>query len=226
MPPAGRQDGASIPSLPMASSQASPPPQKGTPQSGTALQGAAPMGSPQSDPSLLLEQPVLGSRRLSNLLMAAVVSLGGLGFVLASASSRLGRDLLPLGHPSQLIWVPQGLVMGLYSLAAMALSTYLWLVIGIDLGAGHNRFDKTSGQVTISRRGFRKVIEVVLPLRDVQAVKVEVRDGLSPLRRLALRIQGRRDLPLSRIGEPIPLAELESTGASLARFLGVPLEGI
>jgi hypothetical protein len=28
------------------------------------------------------------------------------------------------------------------------------------------------------------------------------------------------------VGEPLPLAELELTGARLARFLGVPLEGL
>ena len=176
--------------------------------------------------SQLLEQAVLGSRRLSNILVASLVTTGGLGFVLTSASSYFGVDLLPIGHPAELIWVPQGLVMGLYGLAAMALSTYLWLVIGIDLGAGQNRFDKASGQVTISRRGFRQMIEVVLPLRDVQAVNVEVRDGLSPRRRLSLRLQGRRDLPLTRVGEPMPLAQLELEGAQLARFLGVPLDGV
>jgi hypothetical protein len=174
----------------------------------------------------LLELAVLGSRRLSNTLVASLVSTGGLGFLLTSASSYTGIDLLPIGHPAELIWVPQGLVMGLYGLAAIALSTYLWVVIGIDLGSGSNRFDKASGQVTITRRGFRRLIEVVLPLRDVQAVKVEVRDGLSPRRRLSLRLQGRRDLPLTRIGEPMPLAQLELEGAQLARFLGVPLDGV
>ena len=176
--------------------------------------------------SPLLEQSVLGSRRLSNILVASLVTTGGLGFLLTSASSRFGVDLLPIGHPAELLWVPQGLVMGLYGLAAMALSTYLWLVIAIDLGAGRNRFDKASGQVTITRRGFRQVIEVVLPLRDIQAVKVEVRDGLSPRRRLSLRLQGRRDLPLTRVGEPMPLAQLELEGAQLARFLGVSLDGV
>jgi uncharacterized membrane protein YdbT with pleckstrin-like domain len=176
--------------------------------------------------SQVLEQPVLGSRRLSNLLMAVVVSLGGLGFLLTSVSSRLGRDLLPIGHPAALVWVPQGLVMGLYGIAALLLAAYLWTVIGIDVGSGSNRFDRRSGQASISRRGFRRLIEVNIPLREVQAVKVEVREGLSPRRRLALRVQGRRDLPLTSVGEPMPLADLELAGARLARFLGVPLEGL
>jgi hypothetical protein len=174
----------------------------------------------------VLELPVLGSRRLSNLLVAIVVSLGGVGFLLTSASSRLGRDLLPVGHPAELVWVPQGLVMGLYGLAATLLALYLWIVIGLDVGSGSNRFDRSSGEAVISRRGFRQAIAVTIPLRDIQAVKVEIREGLSPRRRLALRIQGRRELPLSRVGEPIPLAELEMAGARLARFLGVPLEGL
>jgi hypothetical protein len=176
--------------------------------------------------SSVLEQTVLGSRRLSNVLMAAVVSTGGLGFLLTSASSRLGRDLLPIGHPAELAWVPQGLVMGLYGIAAALLATYLWAVIAIDVGAGANHFDKQSGILTVTRRGFRQLISVTTPLRDIQAVKVEVRDGLNPRRRLALRVQGRRDLPLTRVGEPMPLVDLERGGAELARFLGVPLEGV
>ena len=57
-------------------------------------------------------------------------------------------------------------------------------------------------------------------------MKVEVRDGLSPRRRISLKVQGRRDMPLTRVGEPMPLADLELSGAQLARFLGVPLEGV
>jgi uncharacterized membrane protein YdbT with pleckstrin-like domain len=199
----------------MASSAASAPSSDGSSGNGAGTESKS-----------VLEQPVLGSRRLSNLLVATAVSLGGVGFLLTSASSRFGRDLLPVGHPAELVWVPQGLVMGLYGLAAVLLAAYLWTVIALDVGSGSNRFDRASGQALISRRGFRRLIEVSVPLRDIQAVKVEIRDGLSPRRRLALRIQGRRELPLSRVGEPMPLAELEMAGARLARFLGVPLEGL
>lgn len=178
------------------------------------------------DASEVFEQSVLGSRRPSNLVVAVVVSLGGAGFLLTSLSSYLHRDLLPVGHPADLAWVPQGLVMGFYGLAAALLATYLWSVIGLDVGGGSNRFDRDAGVATITRRGFRRLIDVDIPLRDIQAVKVEVRDGLNPRRRLALRVQGRRDLPLTRVGEPMPLADLELAGAQLARFLGVPLEGV
>lgn len=184
----------------------------------------APTGLKAQD--FVFEQSVLGARRLSNILVASAVTIGGIGFVLASLSSWLGKNLIPIFSTSDLPWVPQGLVMGFYGLAALLLATYLWTVIAVDLGGGSNRFDKDTGTAVILRRGLRKLITVEVPLRDIQAVKVEIRDGLNPLRRLALRINGRRDLPLSRIGEPIPLSDLEFSGASLARFLGVPLEGV
>ncbi|BBL86684.1 photosystem I assembly protein Ycf4 (chromatophore) [Paulinella micropora] len=178
-----------------------------------------------SNSNQLLEQTVLGSRRLSNILLAIVVTIGGIGFFLASLSSYFDTDLLPVGHLSALVWIPQGLVMGLYGLAALLLSAYLWTVIAIDVGAGSNRFDCKSGKAVIERRGFRKIINIEIPLKEILAVKMEVRDGINPRRRLSLRLQGRRNMPLTRIGEPINLAQLEQEGAKLARFLGVPLEG-
>lgn len=194
-------------------------PRDGTPEASS--DGPASSAAPE-----VMDLTVVGSRRLSNFLVASAVSIGGIGFLLTSASSRLGRDLLPIGHAAELTWVPQGLVMGLYGIAAVLLATYLWFVILIDVGAGSNRFDRTQGQAVITRRGFRQMIEVAIPLAEIQAVKVEVRDGLSPQRRLALRVRSRRDLPLTRVGEPMPLADLERSGAELARFLGVPLEGV
>ena len=77
-----------------------------------------------------------------------------------------------------------------------------------------------------ARLGVKLALTLPLTLLLQEAVKVEVRDGLNPRRRLALKVQGRRDMPLTRVGEPMPLADLELSGAQLARFLGVPLEGV
>jgi len=176
--------------------------------------------------AMLLEQIVTGSRRGSNYVVGSMVSIGGIGFLLASLSSYLGKDLLPLGHPGSFIFVPQGLIMGLYGLAAFLLAVYQWSLVLVDFGAGKNVFDKQLGTLTVSRRALLKQINVEIQLKDVKAVKLEVREGLNPLRRIALRIQGRRDLPLSGVGQPLALAELEKEGAELARFLGVNLEGM
>jgi hypothetical protein len=55
---------------------------------------------------------------------------------------------------------------------------------------------------------------------------VDIKEGLNPRRALYLRLKGKKDIPLTRVGQPLPLSELENQGAELARFLGVPLEGL
>ncbi len=174
----------------------------------------------------LLHQKVLGSRKNSNYLTGSVISVGGIGFLLASLSSYRGQDLLPIGHPSELIFVPQGLIMGLYAIAALLMAIYLWGLVLIDFGSGNNSFDKKAGIAMISRRGLLKEFRLDIPHRDIKAVKLEVREGINPRRRISLRIQGGRDVPLTGVGSPLSLVELEKQGAELARFLGVSLEGV
>ena len=58
------------------------------------------------------------------------------------------------------------------------------------------------------------------------SVRVEIKEGLNPKRALYLRVKDRRDIPLTRVGQPLSLTELENQGAQLARFLSVPLEGL
>jgi hypothetical protein len=155
--------------------------------------------------------------------------VGGLGFLLAGLSSYLGVNLLPLSDSPPLVFVPQGLVMGAYGVAALLLATYLWFMIGLDVGGGYNAFDKDKQQVTIFRWGFpgkNRRVELTYPLSDIQAIKVDIKEGLNPKRALYLKIKGRGAVPLTRVGQPLPLSELENQGAALARFLSVPLEGL
>ncbi len=175
---------------------------------------------------LVLEQKIKGTRKVSNYLVASMISIGGVGFLLASLSSYFGRDFLPLGNPSTLIFVPQGLVMGLYGVAAFLVALYFWRLISVDYGSGVNRFDKNKGILFLSRRGLFENIEIEVPINEIKAVRLDVREGFNPRRRVSLRIKGRKDLPISRVGAPKPLIDLENEGAEIARFLEVNLEGI
>ncbi len=179
--------------------------------------------------SLVLHQSVVGSRRFSNLFWATVVQIGGAGFLLAGLSSYLQVNFLPFSDPTQLIFFPQGIAMSFYGVSATLLGLYLWLTMLWDVGGGYNEFDKKQGKVTIFRWGFpgkNRRIELTCKTEEVQAVKVDLRDGLNPRRSLYLRVKSRRDIPLTRVGQPMSLAELENQGAELARFLEVPLEGL
>ncbi|HEY9845838.1 MAG TPA: photosystem I assembly protein Ycf4 [Candidatus Caenarcaniphilales bacterium] len=177
----------------------------------------------------LLRYEVVGARRLSNYWWATIITLGASGFFLAGLSSYLKINLLPFSNPTDLLFVPQGLAMGLYGGAGLFLAAYLWLVIWLDTGAGYNEFDQQTGLVKIFRWGFlgkNRRLEISCRIADVQSVRIEIREGINPRRALYLRIKGRRDVPLTRVGQPLPLAELEDQGAEIARFLGVPVEGL
>jgi hypothetical protein len=177
----------------------------------------------------VLRQTVTGARRLSNYFWGVVVLGGGLGFLLAGISSYTQVNLLPFANPTQLIFVPQGIVMGFYGIAALLLSTYLWLLIAWDVGGGYNEFSRQTQKATIFRWGFpgeNRKLDLAYDLTDIQAIKIKIKEGINPQRALYLKLKNRGDMPLTRVGQPINLADLENQGAELARFLGVPLEGI
>lgn len=187
--------------------------------------------SPNGDRSgsSVLHQNVLGSRRFSNYWWATVVSIGATGFLLAGISSYLKINLLLVSDPTQLAFLPQGLVMGFYGTAGLLLASYLWLTVLWNVGGGYNEFDRETGKIKIFRWGYpgkNRRIELDCRIEDVQCVRVDAREGINPRRALYLRAKGRRDIPLTRVGQPLSLQELEVQGAELARFLGVPLEGL
>jgi hypothetical protein len=172
----------------------------------------------KNEKDLILRKEIVGSKRLSNYVWAVVSSVGGAGFLLAGLSSYFQVNLLPFSDPTQLVFLPQGIAMSFYGVAGSLLGLYLWLVMAWDVGGGYNEFNRKTGK---DRR-----IEVEYPLEDLQSVRVDLKEGLSPRRSLYLCVKGRGDLPLTRVGQPLPLAELENQGAELARFLGIPLEGL
>ena len=175
-----------------------------------------------------LRYDIVGSRRLSNYFFAFIVAIGASGFLLAGLSSFFKINLLPLSEPLQLEFVPQGLALSFYGIAGTLLELYLLYVMVIDYGSGYNEFDRTTGKITIFRRGRTKSknFEFTYKFADVLAIRVEIRNGLNPKRSLYLRVKGKGDLPLSEVGQPISLTALEDRAAEIAKFLAVPLEGL
>ena len=185
--------------------------------------------SDATEKDTVLRREILGSRRWSNYWWALVTTVGGTGFLLAGVSSYTGINLLPFADPTQLIFIPQGIAMCFYGTAALLLSLYLWLICLWNVGGGYNQFDKTTGEAQIFRWGFpgkTRTIDFKYPLSSITAIRVDIREGLNPKRALYLKIKGKGDIPLTRVGQPISLAAVENQGAELARFLQVPLEGL
>ena len=174
-----------------------------------------------------IEQQINGSRKTSNYLVGGMLTIGGVGFILAALSSYTGKDLLPLGNPSSLLFVPQGIIMGAYGVLANLLNIYLWYLVYINFGSGYNSFDKVSKSVEIKRKGLFKDVEVKINFDEIKSVKLDISEGFNPRRRIALVLKGRKKaLPLSGAGELKPLLQVEEEGARLAKFLNVNLEGL
>ncbi len=81
---------------------------------------------------------IVGSRRLSNLFWATIVSLGGLGFFLTGLSSYFNINLLIFSDSSEIAFLPQGIVLLFYGTVGTVLGIFLWLTVWWDIGFGYN----------------------------------------------------------------------------------------
>nr|QVY57961.1 hypothetical protein [Betaphycus gelatinus] len=172
---------------------------------------------------------ILGSRRLSNYWWATLVLCGGLSFFLVGLSSYFKMELLPFIKSSELLFIPQGIIMTFYGTIAILISIFLWLTIIWDIGGGYNEFNNDEGIITIFRLGFpgkNRVLKLNYKIRDIHAIKVNIQEGLNPKREIYLKTKDDREIPITHIGEPMLLNEIEEKATSLAKFLGVVLEGI
>nr|YP_009774105.1 conserved hypothetical plastid protein [Caulacanthus okamurae]QIZ74722.1 conserved hypothetical plastid protein [Caulacanthus okamurae] len=172
---------------------------------------------------------ILGSRRLSNYWWATLILLGGLGFFLVGISSYLKTELLPFTHSSELLFIPQGIVMVFYGTIAVLISIFLWLTIIWNIGSGYNEFNNDKGLITIFRLGFpgkNRILKLNYKTNEIRAIRVNIQEGLTPKREIYLKTKDNREIPLTRVGEPLLLSEIEEQATSLAKFLGVILEGM
>ena len=172
---------------------------------------------------------ILGSRRASNYLWTVITFIGGSGFFLAGLSSYLGIQLLPFANTQEIVFIPQGIVMTFYGTVGLLLSAFLLATIYLNVGGGYNLYDKKNRKVEIFRLGFpgnKKEICLLYSMKDIKAVKLNISEGINPKREIYLQTKDKREVPITRVGEPILLAQIEEEAVDLANFLGVPLEGL
>jgi hypothetical protein len=179
--------------------------------------------------NLVKRDIIIGSKRFSNYFWAVVLLIGGTGFLLAGFSSYLKINLLPFANPTELVFVPQGIVMTFYGVVAVSLSLYISLTILWDIGGGYNEFNKVDQLVRIARNGFpgkNRQILLVYSINNIKSIKLSIQDGINPKRIIYLCTKDERQIPLTQVEQPRSLLELETQASELAKFLEVNLEGI
>lgn len=170
---------------------------------------------------------ILGSRRLSNYLWLMISFLGGMGFFAVGISSYLGVQILPFSNIESIQFIPQGIVMTFYGVIGILLSVFLLLNLIFNVGGGYNKYDKKTGAVEIFRLGFpTQIREIYLSysFREIRSIKLKIQEGLNPKREIYLCTKDQREIPLTRVGEPLLLSSIEEEAVDLSLFLNVPLE--
>ena len=172
---------------------------------------------------------VIGSRRFSNYFWGIISLVGGFGFFLTGLSSYFHFNLLLFIHAEEISFFPQGLLMCFYGSLGLLFSSYLWLTILWSVGGGFNEFNKKDRKVRIFRWGFpgkNRKIDIIYKFSEVESIRVDIQEGLNPRRIIYLRLKGKKDIPLTRVGQPLTLEQIETQAAELAKFLQVSLEGL
>jgi hypothetical protein len=67
------------------------------------------------------QDKIIGSRRFSNYFWSFFYLLEDFGFLLAGLSSYFKINLLPFTNPTELVFIPQGLVMMFYGTLSLVL---------------------------------------------------------------------------------------------------------
>jgi hypothetical protein len=172
---------------------------------------------------------IIGSRRFSNCFWAIFLLLGGLGFLLAGVSSYFNRNFLPFSNPSELVFVPQGLVMMFYGTLSLGLSTYISFTILLDIGSGYNEYNRLENLVKIVRKGFpgkNRQVLLTYPIANIRSIGIKITEGLNPTRSIYLCLKDERNIPLTPVQQPVSISALEEEAADLAKFLDLKLENL
>ena len=161
---------------------------------------------------------IVGSRRFSNYFWSFFLFVGGIGFLLAGMSSYFKVNLLPFANPTELVFIPQGLVMMFYGTLSFGMSVYIIITLLLDIGSGYNEYNRVEDLVKVVRKGFPgKNREVLLtyPLSNIRAIGIKITEGLNPTRSIYLCLKDERTIPLTPVQEPVAISNLEENAADL-----------
>ncbi len=170
---------------------------------------------------------ILGSRRFSNYFWLLVSLLGGVGFFVVGISSYFQIQILPFTKIDSINFIPQGIVMTFYGCIGILLSLFITINIIFNVGGGYNKYDKNINQIEIFRLGFpfqTSEIYLYYTFKDIRSIKLSIQEGLNPKREIYLCTKDQRQIPLTRVGEPLLLSSIEEEAVDLSLFLNVPLE--
>ena len=158
--------------------------------------------------NLIRRYMIIGERRFSTYFWACIVLVGALGFFITGISSYTGIAFLGFQHPEEIAFFPQGLLMCFYGSLGFLLSLYWWFLIFWNVGGGFNEFNKKDSSVRIFRWGYpgkNRKIDLYYNLKDVEAIRVELKQGFDAQRTIYMILKEKREIPITGIGQPLSI---------------------
>nr|WDA99274.1 photosystem I assembly protein Ycf4 [Galdieria yellowstonensis]WDA99464.1 photosystem I assembly protein Ycf4 [Galdieria yellowstonensis] len=177
----------------------------------------------------IIIQPIVGARRWDNIFWAIITLAAGSSFFLIGLSSYIKKPIFFFIAPSDLSFIPQGILMSFYGSLALFISVFLWFTIALDIGSGYNKFDKLNNSIKILRLGFpgkNRFINLEYKMDHIRCIQVSIKQGINPKHEIYLCTKNNIKIPLTQVSQPIPISTLESKASKLAKFLGVSIEDI
>ncbi len=170
---------------------------------------------------------IIGARRISNFFWASTIFLASFFFSLTGLASFWPNSSLDIFHNADSIqfW-PQGLIMIFYGILGFIFSLYLLLTIFWSIGSGFNEFNSVKQEIRIFRWGFpgkNRRIDLNYSYNEIVGIRLELKQGFNEQKNLYLQIRDKREIPLSRLGQPLTYSKIEEQAAELAKFLQVSL---
>ena len=150
----------------------------------------------------------------------------GLGFLIRGISSYFNLSFEPFFNAFEISYIPQGIIMTFYGTLSVILGCFILFGIFLNVGGGSNEFNKKNNLVRILRKGWpgkNKNILLIYPISEIDKIEVFIREGLNPQRIIYLLTKDGRKLPLTPIGQPMTLSEIEDKAFRITRFLGINL---
>lgn len=169
---------------------------------------------------LVYRYEVLGSRKIENFIWIISIFVGSLFFFNTSYQafyySRIPQEIYPV------IFFPQGLVMGFYSLLGLFFSFYSFFSFYLKVGYGFNEFNKKENIIRMFRWGFpgkNRRIEICYSLNDIKSINIDTTSN----KNIVLCLKGDSKINLLRSQFFDSSEVFEKQAIEIANFIGVPL---
>jgi len=177
----------------------------------------------------IFKENIVGARNFNNYLIMFVLFFAGLGFFLAGLSSYLNINLLQVTDTSNILFIPQGIVMLFYGTGALGIAIYILLTIIWNIGSGYNEFSKEENIIRIVRLGFpgkNRTIFLSYDFKNLKNLKFLIKQGLNPRSNIFLVLKDKREIPLFPAQFLLNPNDIEKKAITLSNFLNIPLENL